>query len=462
MRQFRNNLKKVLISINTFGFLFAFLLSAHAATPEPLPVPENLPPCLFDVVPAQAPAVFPCSAILFSENDAIEVADAGKAAGATVRFEYHSLNAVAVVVNDSGTLQILAADPILQFIPDRHLAHAPPPGKGKNKDNGGNDGQVVPSGVTRIGAGPGQLTVSGQGVGVAVLDTGIDFSHADLAAGSDCFDAFGGDCSDLAGHGTHVSGIIAALDNDIDVVGVAPQATPYAVKVLNDSGSGSDSTLMYGLDWITQNADQVVPAIKAINMSLGRPGNVDDNPALHALIQVLHESGVTIVVSAGNDPDKEASQFIPAAYAEVLRIASSTAEQGGNRCRQYAGQIDQDTASYFTTDGAGVTVTAPGNQKEDINQGCRVSSSGILSLATGGGTTRMSGTSMAAPHVSGVVALIYANGQLSDPEAIRSAIVTGADRAGDAPLDSPTVGYSFDGVREGILSACGALGLDCP
>ena len=99
-------------------------------------------------------------------------------------------------------------------------------------------------------------------------------------------------------------------------------------------------------------------------------------------------------------------------------------------------QILADTASTFTTDGAGVAISAPGNSHEDISKGCSIQGTGILSLQLGGGTTRKSGTSMAAPHV---------------------AIGGSADRQGTAPLDSPVSGYTFDGVREGILNAAGAL-----
>ena len=359
------------------------------------------------------------------------------------------------------------------LIPDRRVnAIAGPPGKG---GGGSSSGQVIPSGVTRIGAA--NVTYKGSGVGVAIVDTGLDFNHADFirsGGGSvispSCVDAHGGNCQDQNGHGTHVGGIVAAQDNLIDVVGVAPGVTLYAVRVLDSSGSGYDSDIIAGLDWIwDQNGGVNVTnplSISVANMSLGRAGNATDNPAMLTAVQRLTGTaqgsgvqggqGVTVVVAAGNDSRLEITQQVPAAYKEVLAIASTTALNGTNSCNRLNTAIGVDTASYFTTDGAGVVVSAPGEDQENVNRGCLISSVGILSLKLGGGTVRMSGTSMAAPHVTGVAALVF--GQVtSNPNEIRAKIRCGADRIGAAPLGSPTSSYTFDDVREGIVSASGAM-----
>lgn len=327
-------------------------------------------------------------------------------------------------------------------------------------------GQVIPAGVKRIGAAPGTLAFKGSGVGIAILDTGIDQQHTDLKVSASCFNSLGTSCDDDNGHGTHVSGIAAALNNNQDVVGVAPEATLYAVKVLDRRGQGTDAAIIAGLEWVQANANTVTPAIKVINLSLGRalaPGEDINNSPLRRAIQALYNQNISVVVSAGNESNREVPQNVPATYPEVFAIASSSAEVG-KECNGI--KIPADTASYFTTDGTfnsttkiGVTISAPGEQQEDIVRNCRnVSAVGILSTKNGGGTTRMSGTSMSAPHVTGVLALMYekAGGNLS-PEVARATIRTKADRVGIAPLNSPTSGYTFDGEREGVLFAPGLL-----
>ncbi|MBL4819264.1 MAG: S8 family serine peptidase [Deltaproteobacteria bacterium] len=422
-------------------------------------------PCLDpEKMPSQAKV--PCAGILlFSESTSKQDRAAfTKKQGVFLRYNYSLVSATAILVEDTKSLAELARSKEVKLIPDRAVNYLAkpdrPPGKGKKDPPA--SGQITPSGVARIGSEPGKLSVNGAGVGVAVLDTGLDSEHGDLLASGSCFTAFAS-CQDGDGHGTHVGGIIAALDNTQDTVGVAPGSTPYAVKVLDDSGSGSDSTIMAGLEWTALNANSVSPKIKVANMSLGRPGTLDDNPALRAMVQAVKDQGIAIIVAAGNDARLEITQRVPASYPEVMAVASTTAEDGSNnRCRVFSGTILADTASYFTTDGAGVTISAPGNRAENISRSCHVRSEGILSLKAGGGTTRLSGTSMSAPHVAGVAALMIekAGGTL-DPELARSIIKLTADRLGTAPLDSPVSSYTFDGEHEGTVSACRALNESC-
>ena len=364
-----------------------------------------------------------------------------------------------------GRLAALAADPrVIRIVPDRAVVANAKPGGG----GGTTGGQVVPAGVQRIGAAPGGVAYTGSGVGVAVVDTGVDFNHTDLQPlGSASFSAFGGSAQDDNSHGTHVAGTIAARNNASGVVGVAPGATIYAVKVLDAAGGGSDAGVTAGLDWVAANAAAVSPRIRVVNMSLGRAGTLGDNPILRAAVQNLTSNGIAVVVAAGNDASLEVSQQVPSTYPEVIAVASTTALAGTNQYRYFNGVIRADTASYFTSDGAfnpttriGVSISGPGEDQENISRTGSIQSVGILSTKLGGGTTRMSGTSMASPHTAGVAALIWQKaitfGQSVTSEDIRTRIRTGASNF-SAPLDSPTTGYTFDGVREGVLSAPGAL-----
>ena len=131
----------------------------------------------------------------------------------------------------------------------------------------------------------------------------------------------------------------------------------------------------------------------------------------------------------------------------------TTAQNGANQCRFLAGSVGGDTASYFTTDGLGVTVSAPGEDREDVSRSCLIQPVGILSTKLGGGTTRMSGTSMASPHVAGIAARYYQLNPALQPPDVKVLIATGASRPAVAPLDSPSTAYTYDGVREGIAQA---------
>jgi subtilisin family serine protease len=350
-----------------------------------------------------------------------------------------------------GRMRALRSDPrVASIVQDNAVYAYGKPGSG----GGTSTGQVVPEGVNRIGAAPGSVVFTGTGIGVAVVDTGVDLQHSDLAPVTSAFSSFGGSAQDDNGHGTHVAGIIAARNNGIGVVGVAPDAHIYAVKVLDASGSGSDASVIAGLDYVAAAADSVTPPIRVVNMSLGRPASSADG-AMHTAIQNVVAQGITVVVAAGNDCASEISGQVPSGFAEVIAVASTTAKDGTkNRAGLYIGR---DTASYFTTDGAGVVISAPGEDQENVSNGYLISSVGILSTKLGGGTTRMSGTSMASPHAAGVAALLYQQNASVLPDAVRIKLAAGASSIGSAPIKSLTGCSSSDGVSEGVLNAPGAL-----
>jgi len=366
----------------------------------------------------------------------------------------HALNGFATQV-PPGRLAALANDPRVAHISVDQQVFAfgkptPPPTPPPSPV------QVIPAGVTRVGAK--LVSQTGARIGVAIVDTGLDFNHQDLPVSTEWSFVSPGftyttSAQDDAGHGTHVGGIVAAKNNGIDVVGVAPGATLYAVKVLDNTGSGYDSDIISGLNWVVVNAAVVIPNIRVINMSLGRGASADDS-AMHTAIQNVVAAGISVVVAAGNDANAVVSQMVPAGFAEVIAVASTTAKTGTSNNKR-AAAIAADTASFFTTDGVGVAISAPGEEQENI-QFPNINSLGILSTALGGGTTRMSGTSMAAPHAAGVVALLLEKSlslSLTLTPADVKALIMAGDREDLAPLNSPTSTYTFDGKREGILYA---------
>ncbi|MEJ5239224.1 MAG: S8 family serine peptidase [Limisphaera sp.] len=361
-----------------------------------------------------------------------------------------------------GQLQRLQQDPdVLRIVPDRIVtAISDPIQAKKGKPGGGSSGQVVPAGVLRVGANTVWTLVTGRGVGVAVLDTGLDHGHADLNIGGTLYDPFDGDGQDRNGHGTHVGGIIAAKNNTRDVVGVAPEATLYSVRVLDNTGTGTDATIIGGLESLLTEEHRGL--VRVANLSLGRPAAGDDDIPLHQAVQSVVAAGITVVVAAGNDCGREVNDLVPARFPEVIAVASTTATDG--RANRRGVFIPADTASYFATDGnwfddhIGVTISAPGETREDVNNANLIQSVGILSTRLGGGTTSMSGSSMAAPHVAGAVALLLQADPSLAPEELRTVLIATADRPGVAPLDSPTRCYTFDGFREGILNVPAALG----
>ena len=276
-------------------------------------------------------------------------------------------------------------------------------------------GDTVPSGVRRIEAGTATSVHQASNVNVAVIDTGIDLKNADLNAvsGKNCVSRKPATAQDDNGHGTHVSGTIAAKNNGSGVEGVAPDTRLYAVKVLNRQGSGTWSQVICGIDWVTANA--VALNIKVVSMSLGGGGSNDNNcgntnaDALHKAICNSVAKGVTYVVAAGNNAANLAG-FVPAAYPETLAVTAMSDSDGlpggiggAPSCR--SGETDDAAATFSNYAVAaaeiGHTVAGPGV--------C------ITSTWPGGGLNTISGTSMATPHVSGTVALCIGNGGAAGP-----------------------------------------------
>ena len=275
--------------------------------------------------------------------------------------------------------------------------------------------QSVPTGIRRIfaDANP-DIGINGSDdyrvdVDVAVIDTGVDFQHPDLnvAGGVNCTGSIffakcvtGGD--DDHYHGTHVAGTIGALDNDIGVVGVAPGARIWAVKVLNKNGSGYSSWIIAGIDWVAQHAD----TIKVANMSLGGSGY---SQAEYDAIQGAVNKGVAFAVAAGNEDD-DANNYSPSAFDNVL-VVSALADfnglPGGGAAPTCRADVD-DTLADFSNWGPQVDIAAPGV--------CILSTYPIEKGEYG----TISGTSMASPHAAGALALLASKNSPGNAAAVYS------------------------------------------
>lgn len=285
----------------------------------------------------------------------------------------------------------------------------------------------VPTGVARIG-GPSPLTSY---PGVAVIDTGIA-KHAELnvQGGWNCLSGPVRSWGDANGHGTHVAGTIGARANDAGVVGVAPGAPLYAVRVLDRSGSGSWSSVICGLEWAVRNAGTV----KVVNLSLGGGGSDGGScgqttgDALHRAICNAVAAGITVVVAAGN-AGANVSTSVPAAYDETIAVsalADYDGAAGGLAAATCGGYGADDTfagfSNYATSDADRAhMLAAPG--------AC------IRSTWLKGGYQTLSGTSMASPHVAGAAAALLAATPGLSPAAVRDALRGSGEALGAGHLD---------------------------
>ena len=313
---------------------------------------------------------------------------------------YHSaLKGFSVTASKTAIDKLKNSDKVARIEPDRYVVLAPPPGKGK-PDKGDEDSpqqptQETPYGITRVGG-----SVDATGKTVWILDTGVDLDHPDLnvdqlrsvtmiSKGKDSKNADDGN-----GHGTHVAGTIAAINNNIGVVGVASNATVVAVKILDSRGSGSYSGVIAGINYV---ADQATAGDVA-NMSVGGPASeaVDDAVANAAA------KGIYFAIAAGND-GADANNYSPA------RV-------NGSNIYTISAMDQNDVFAYFSNySNPPVDFCAPGVS--------------ITSTYKDGGYATGSGTSMAAPHAAGVL------------------LVTGG-----SPLSSGNVNNDPDGTADPIIT----------
>jgi subtilisin len=287
------------------------------------------------------------------------------------------------------------------------------------------EAQIVPTGVSRAGVpvapdGESLDIASPIDADIAILDTGIsELSDLNVAGGISCVGPNENDWDDDNGHGTHVAGIAAAIDNTDGVVGVAPGARLWAVKVLDSRGNGTFSDVICGLDWVVENSD----TIDVINLSLSGQTRKGENKkcsssAFHQAICAVVNAGVTVVVAAGNQ-GTNANTRVPAAFGEVIAvsgIADSDGKPGKEGGRTCFGHND-DTFLSFSNFGAVVDIAAPGD--------C------ILSYNRNGNLEEASGTSEASPHVAGAAAHFIAAevGDRPSPAQVRSWLLTEASRS---------------------------------
>ena len=273
-------------------------------------------------------------------------------------------------------------------------------------------------GVKHIGAGSLHSTNKGAGVTVAVLDSGIDYTHPDLSPNYiGGYDFENGDSNpmDDNGHGTHVAGTIAAADDDVDtsVVGVAPQANLMALKVLDENGTGSFSNVVAALDWLMAYKT-AHPGEYVTNHSYG--SSLDPGITVFKTFARAYAAGILHVASAGNAGNcagKGGGIGFPAIYESVIAVTA----------------IDStNTRACFSSVGSDAELAAPGVD--------------VLSTYPNGGYALGTGTSMASPHVAGVAALVMSggisdvnwNGRINDD--VRTALAATARDLGAAGHDT--------------------------
>ncbi|MBI2887920.1 MAG: S8 family serine peptidase [Chloroflexi bacterium] len=355
----------------------AFLASMLPLDVAPAPVSASG----HDGSPARRVAVF----IAFHQQPGPAEEALVRGAGGDIKYTYRSVVPAIAATVPAAAIPGLQANPRVRRVePDievRIVDHTTTSGDAELNNTWG---------VKHIGAGAVHAAGNtGAGVMVAVLDTGIDTNHPDLAYDPTCSNGTSyGTVEDGHGHGTHVTGTVAALKNGAGVVGVAPGATVCVFKVLSDSGGGSYSDVVAALDFIsTYNQGKLVAdRIRATNNSYGSGG--DPGQTVKAAFDNLYAAGVLHAAAAGNSgnpPGSGDNCIYPARWDSLIATAATD---------------DKDKRASWSSTCPELELSAPGVS--------------IKSTTRDGGYGNMSGTSMASPHVAGTAALVLACGCLTD------------------------------------------------
>ncbi|HEY3298958.1 MAG TPA: S8 family serine peptidase, partial [Armatimonadota bacterium] len=288
-------------------------------------------------------------------------------------------------------------------------------------------GESVPWGIGKIGA-PVVYNGgnTGKGVKVAVLDTGIDSSHPDLApnyAGGYDFIWNDPDPDDENGHGTHVSGTVAAADNGRGVVGVGPEIRVYALKFLDAQGSGFTSDEIAGVEWAVNNG------IKVLNMSFGSySASLSEQKAM----DTAYAAGVLLVAAAGNDGNTR--KLYPAAYDSVIAVAATDSNN------------DRASFSSYYDD---VELSAPG---VSVYSSMPTYFVYLNLLGYASDHDYLNGTSMATPHVTGAAALVFSQNPGWTNARVRDRLDSTATDLGLSGRD-PEFGYGLVNVQAACSTA---------
>ena len=282
------------------------------------------------------------------------------------------------------------------------------------------------------------ISASDSNVDIAILDTGVSLNHPDLNVYRDVSFVNGTTTgNDDNGHGSHVAGIAAAKDNDMGIAGIAPGARIWAIKVCDSGGECKITNQIKGVEYAVEHADE----IDVLNISIENP----NSPALNGIINAAVKAGIIVVVSAGNY-GKDASLTSPANNPNVITVSAIGDSDGvcgaAGPDLVLAGDnatVTDDSFAFFSNFGPVVKIAAPG-----VN---------ILSTYNGTGYAVDSGTSMAAPYVTGAAAVYKAQHPYAMPSEVMSAIL-GSGSKPDTPCNGAAHGYfsgDLDKLPEPLL-----------